>query len=610
MTKAKIKKTPSLAVSKPDFWKNKYLSFLFVILIIILYGNTFHHAFVLDDDIVYQKNSFVLKGINGIGDIFSYGYLYGFNKENDQSYRPLTLASFAVENQFFNKSSTASHVIQVLLYALACFVLLKLLLEIFTSTPLLAYLIAMLFASHPIHTEVVANIKSRDEILSFLFIILTLKYLLKYLNTKNIYKLIFSAISFILAILSKESALPLIAVIPFFIYIFSNKSLKINISITAIFISISIFYLLLRASILSSMGFAENMDIINNTLGATSNKADELATIFYILGNYIKLLILPYPLSFDYSYNHFSIVSWTNIISIFSLLTYLFIGVFAIIRMLKKQADGFGLLFFLIMFSISTNIFVKIGATLGERFLFTPSFGFILAITFLLWQKFCKSKVNTKLVITLFSIVFIFSVITFQRNKDWKSNFTLFESAINVSPNSARVQSSMASEYRIMAEKSTSYNEKSINYEKAIFHYQKAAEIYPKFTDAYYNLGVCYQFWGKNDLAKDAYVNALNITPNHINSLNNLGVIYFNNQQMDSALCYFNSSNTIDSLNSNTLGNIGGVYHTKGNYIEAIKYYEKSLACDKSNKNSLGNILKACKAVNDTIRLKKYENWN
>jgi hypothetical protein len=128
MSKEKVKRKAAISVSKPDFWKHKYLPFVFVFLVIILYGNTFKHGFVLDDDIVYPKNSFVLKGFNGISDIFSYGYLYGFNKENDQSYRPLTLASFAIENQFFNKSSTASHVIQVLIYALACLVLLKLLL--------------------------------------------------------------------------------------------------------------------------------------------------------------------------------------------------------------------------------------------------------------------------------------------------------------------------------------------------------------------------------------------------------------------------------------------------------------------------------------------------
>ncbi len=125
--------------------------------------------------------------------------------------------------------------------------------------------------------------------------------------------------------------------------------------------------------------------------------------------------------------------------------------------------------------------------------------------------------------------------------------------------------------------------------------------------DANYNLGVSYQFWGKTNLAKDAYLNTLKTMPKHINSLNNLGVIYFNNQQLDSAMLILKLSYIEDSTNSNTLGNLGGVYHLKGDFKEAINFYEKSLSYDKNNKNSLTNLLKACQSINDTVTFRKYE---
>ncbi len=596
-------------IPESDFWKNKYLPYFYILFILIIYGNTFNHGFVLDDDIVYKKNEFVLKGIEGVGDIFSHGFLYGFNKENDQSYRPLTLTSFAIENQIFNGSSKASHIVHVLLYALACFVLLKFLLDLFNTTPLLAYLIALLFASHPIHTEVVANIKSRDELLSFLFVVLCLYYLFKYLNTNNISKFIFSILAFIFALLSKENSLPLIAVIPVFIYVFTEKKLKINILISSIFVLISIFYIVLRMSILSNMGFAKDMDIINNSLMASTNKADEFATIFYILANYLKLLIIPFPLSFDYSYNHFPNVSWTNIVSIFSLLIYSGIGIFAVLRIWKKQADGFGLFFFLALFSISTNIFVKIGTTLGERLLFTPSLGFIIAVMYFLFQKFSTGKAKINLLIISFSIILIFSFITIQRNNVWKNNLTLFESSLDSFSNSARVQIAVASEYRNIAEMSSDVTVKSKYFEKAIEHYKKAIDIYPKYNDAYYNLGVSYQSMGMIEMAIKAYKNALNINKKDINSLNNLGTIYFNNNQLDTAIIFYNTAYSIDSLNPTILGNIGSYYHNKGNHAEAIFYYEKSLTYNKNSKNIIMNMINACKSVNDTIRLKKYESF-
>ena len=607
MSKINKPKSTVKTIPKSEFWKNKYLPCFYILFIMVIYGNTFNHGFVLDDDIVYKKNEFVLKGFNGIGDIFSHGFLYGFNKENDQSYRPLTLTSFAIENQFFNGSSKASHFIHVLLYTLACFILLKLLLEIFNKTPLLAYLIALIFASHPIHTEVVANIKSRDELLSFLFAVLCLFYLFKYLNTSNISKLFFSITAFILALLSKENSLPLIAVIPVFIYVFTEKKIKINIMISTIFVIISVFYIVMRMSILSTMGFVKDMDIINNALMASTNKADELATIFYILANYLKLLIIPYPLSFDYSYNYFPIVSWTNIVSIFSLLIYLGIGVFAVLRIRKKQADGFGLFSFLALFSISTNIFVKIGTTLGERLLFTPSLGFIIAVMYFLWQKFGTGKAKTNLAIISFSIILIFSFLTYQRNKDWKSNLTLFESSLDSFSNSARVQSAVASEYRAIAEMSNDVTVKSKYFEKAIDHYQKAIDIYPKYKDAFYNMGVSYQSLGMNDMAVKAYKNTLKIYKEDVNSLNNLGSIYFNDNQLDTAMKFFMTAYQIDSLNPNILGNIGSYYHNKGNYKEAINFYEKSLTYNNNSKNIITYMIMACKSINDTIRLKKYE---
>ncbi len=354
------------------------------------------------------------------------------------------------------------------------------------------------------------------------------------------------------------------------------------------------------------MGFGEDMDLINNALMAATNKADELATIFYILANYLKLLIIPYPLSFDYSYNHFPIVSWTNIISIFSLLIYLGIGIFAVLRIRKKQADGFGLFFFLALFSISTNIFVKIGTTLGERLLFTPSLGFIIAVMYFLWQKFGTGKAKTNLIIISFSIILIFSFITYQRNYDWKSNLTLFESSLDSFSNSARVQSSVASEYRAIAEMSDDAKVKRKYFEKAIDHYKKAIEIYPKYSDAFYNMGVSYQSLGMNDMAVKAYKSTLNIYKEDVNSLNNLGVIYFN-KDIDTAMNYFKTAYQIDSLNPNILGNIGTCYHNKGDYKKAINFYEKSLTYNKNLKNIINNMIMACKSINDTIRLKKYE---
>jgi len=58
------------------------------------------------------------------------------------------------------------------------------------------FIATMLFAGHPIHTEVVANIKGRDEIMSLLFSLLALFAAVKYVKTQKITDLIWGAVVF------------------------------------------------------------------------------------------------------------------------------------------------------------------------------------------------------------------------------------------------------------------------------------------------------------------------------------------------------------------------------------------------------------------------------
>ncbi len=81
----------------------------------LIYSNTLQHNFVLDDDVVFKQNQFAQQGIDGIPDIFSHGFLYGFNKMNNQSYRPLITTVFALEKEFFGTEAHTGHLINVLI---------------------------------------------------------------------------------------------------------------------------------------------------------------------------------------------------------------------------------------------------------------------------------------------------------------------------------------------------------------------------------------------------------------------------------------------------------------------------------------------------------------
>ena len=89
----------------------------------------------------------------------------------------------------------------------------------------MAFIAALLFAVHPLHTEVVANIKSSDEMLSFLFAFLAMNVFLKYSQSGKITQLLVGGLCIFLAYLSKETVITFLVIIPlvFFFYRSENK---------------------------------------------------------------------------------------------------------------------------------------------------------------------------------------------------------------------------------------------------------------------------------------------------------------------------------------------------------------------------------------------------
>ena len=198
----------------------KYQITLFSIIIALSaffqYSNTLNHNYVWDDLIVVTNNEKVKKGFGGIKEIFT-EYDPSSEKLDEQyGYRPITLSSFALDVEIFGLNPYYGHLMSIIYFSILCVVLFLCLQMLFYSYSLwLPFFVTLLFVVHPIHVEVVANIKSRDEILALLFGLLALVTATKYIKKDKIYFLLMSVFSFILAILSKEHLTIFSLVIPF-----------------------------------------------------------------------------------------------------------------------------------------------------------------------------------------------------------------------------------------------------------------------------------------------------------------------------------------------------------------------------------------------------------
>jgi len=582
-------------MTKESFYTiHKWPLLLLAISSIFLYSNTLNNDFVLDDDVVFLKNQFVQEGVSGIDDILSHGFLYGFNQRNDQSYRPLVLINYAIDKSLFGNNASAHHFLNILYYALLVLLIYRLFVQLLPEeTHWLAFWIALIYSFHPIHTEVIANIKGRDELLHAIFAVSALFYSLKFFDLKESKYRWYSLLFFFLALLSKEMAVSLILLIPITIYFFREVDMKRLIQLSLPLFGVFALYMFIRQMVLDDITFADDMSVINNTLAGAPTFANRLATNILIFGNYLKLLVFPHPLSWDYSYPHFQIVGFNYPWVILTAVLLLTGIVLAVLGIRTKNKYAWSLLFFLISFSVVSNFFILIGSTLGERFLFFPSIAFCFFLVVLI-QDLDKKYANRrrKYAIPMLTAILLIPMAakTISRNAEWESNESLFISGVEATPNNSRAVSALASVYRVRGESAQNPREREQNLLKAKEYYLESIKLYNDNADALYNLGVTYNNLGNQEKARLAYEKVVKISPNHMNGLNNLGVIYFQRSDFEQAEQYFKRALELNPNFANAYANLGAVEHNKGNRELARQYYQKALQLNPQDINTRNNL--------------------
>jgi protein O-mannosyl-transferase len=586
--------------------KKYFFPVVIFLLCFLLYGNSILNDYALDDGLVTYSNEFVVKGFSAFKEIFSQGSLYGWSKTQyiqQAPYRPLPLLSFMEEVSIFGLNPHVSHFFNVLFFAFTVVILYYFLQRILSPkdvslkkyNPAIIVTATLLFAFHPIHTEVVANIKSRDEILSLLFGLISFHFIILHQQEKKTSYYLYSLTAFFASLFCKESAVAFLAIIPLILYFFTSIELKKIALKTIPFVLLVGVYLLIRIHVLQSTTLTSKLTVMDNALMAAGNNAGKIATSIVILGKYIFMTIVPYPLSFDYSYNQIPVVSWGNIKPLLSLLVCVILIGYMFLAARKKSIFSFLIAFFFITIFLSSNLVIRFACTFAERFLYTPSLSFCMALP-ILYAKALKLNIlksdwkkDIKFYIPFTFLLIICGVIVIQRNSVWKNNVTLFSSGVVTSPNSGLTHTLLGGLYLDSAESSANPGRRPAYYNLAIYEYKKAIGIYPAYPNWYYNLGICYNGKGNGDSAIIAYKKTLSADPNYFMAANNLGVLYMNKALYDSAISYFSTAYKADT-NLYTLLNIATSCQDEKNFGLAIHYDSLALIKAPGNKDILVNL--------------------
>ena len=620
---AQVEQHRSNPESVSTFNKFKSLNFslgLVVALIAFgLYINTLGNDFVYDDVSIITKNPLVGDGFHSIPDLLKTSYYYGFNEGKD-AYRPIPMIIFATVWQFFPNNPFPGHLINVLLYALTGFFLFKLLRKLLTSYSIVVPFIAtLLFIVHPIHTEVVANIKSLDEILSFLFAIFSLLFILRYIEKGVFYNILFALCCFFLALLSKESAVLMFLIIPLTLYFFIDIPFYKLIRIMLMFSIPLVIYLYIRGAVIGSVTTGRQILFIDNILVDATNILTRLATAFYILAKQIQLFIFPYPLSSDYSYKQLTLTGWDNPIAIISLIFYMSLFTYALFGVRKKNVFAYCILFYLITIAIASNIFFLIATSFAERLLYVPLLGFTLSFAIIIAKifnnalpdniktlaEFIKSKRKTLVVLGILLIPM--SLKTISRNRDWKSDYLLFNADVNHSPQSARLRCFHAD--KIIKEKvlkSTNENEKSFWLDSALAEYNRSIEFYPSYAYAYGQRG--YVFYLKNNKIQEYedYKKSIELKTNIETTYCYMGYHYTENGEHEKALGFYLKSIELNPRYMEAWRQLGITYYILKEYDKAINAFLTTLTFNPDDPTINNIIGKSYQAIGDSLSAQKY----
>lgn len=582
MAKDKAKTMPAKTIKPLSGDRN--LQILFMILLaaaaIGLYAVTTRNFYNLDDYLVSKDNSDIQQGIKAIPRIFT--TLYSNVEDRSYGYRPLVRTSFAIEYQFFGRNPYASHAVNTLLYAIVGLMLFRVLKRLFKEYhAYFPFLATLLFLAHPVHTEVVASLKNRDELLMLLLCLVSLDQLITYVEKDKVRYLAWGIFWFFLSFFAKSTSTAFYLTIPLALYFFTGADRKKIFRVSGI---IGGFAILAALGPFLYLPLTDRpFEFFENPLMAGGTIADRIAYGAFSLYFYLRLLIFPHPLRYYYGYNMFPDIHFGNFWVIASIVVHLGLLVYAIVKFKEKHILSFAILSYFGAIAMFLNTVRPVPGIIAERFLWVPSIGFAIALAWLFFKAFLTSPLRKKIpqgrlagIIGLTVLLMIpYSAKTYVRNLDWRTEYTLFKADMPHLYNSYKANDQYANEIMQAMNKELSKPVSVVKFidpqiREALMHWERAIEIYPDHYSPYNNIGIVYtRVYKQYDTALTYFDKALERKPDDPMVLFNMGMAYEGKTEYARAIDSYQKSLSNDPEAINTRSRLANVYYGLGEFEKA-----------------------------------------
>lgn len=530
----------------------------------IIYSNSFECSFHFDDRPNILDNK-VIRNFN-LGEIWNFSHN-----------RFLPFVSFAVNYHFGAYEVWGYHFVNILIHVAASCVVYWLTLLLF-ATPVLkqhalsgqsrwvALATALLFVAHPLATQSVTYIVQRMASMVALFYFLSIAFYIKGRLADTRFKKITFLLAAVLAGLSavhtKENAYTLpVCILLTELALFQVQPLKINNKRLWIFFGILSVSVVLAIARFSTAVFKPIPPSFGNAY--TISASEYLFTQFSVILKYIQLLFLPINQNLDYDYpiatGFFEVRTAVSFLLLTSLL------VWALYIYNKNRLFSFTVLWFFITLSIESS-FVPISDVIFEHRTYLPSFGFFLLLVVTIFNFSNKRQLQMALPFCLL-LAGMYGIATYQRNKIWLNDFSLWSDVIEKSPEKARPLVSRADIYREQGA-----------WNLAVTDYEAALALNPNYAMAVNNLGLVYKNLGQWDKAIINYSRSIELDSTDINGFINRGIAFGFVQKFDSALIDLNHAVNMKQKINVAYNNRGIVHSMMGKYREAIADFDTAIS--------------------------------
>ena len=528
--------------SKQFNYKNWLIGAVLAFVGMAIYSPSIGYDYVYDDDAVIKENRFVKEGLDGLGKIWTTSYFRGYDETmNARAYRPAPLTTLAAEVEFFGLNPTANHAFNVLFYGLTGLFLYLFLSKLLRDFhPALPIFTCLLFLLHPIHVEVVANIKSRDTMLGFLGFCISAWLLLKHLDSRRWLPLALSVVFFFIGLFSKEEVLTTVAVIPLMLWFFRKYGMGKIAFATLPFVGAAVIYLVIRTSVIGGLNEGVPLTEFDNSLLGAKNFGERSASTILVLGHFLLKTVFPHPLISSYSWLTLPLVNWDDWRVYLSLLASSGLLAVGIIGLKNRKLYGFATLYYFCTVSIFTSILVHNVSAYDERFLYSPVLGVCLLAAWLILKLgktgeekpataalFFKLNFVPVAILALLCSASFFKIMS--RMPYWKDRYALFQEDARQAPNNAQLRKNHGGSLSRLA---VQYQKENPDLARqyatqAVQELEAALSIYPKMPTGHIHLGISRLILHDFEGAEQSLKTALEQDPSNHFAKVNLAQVYY-----------------------------------------------------------------------------------